>query len=349
MRTSLVIIGGKQIDIMTKQKVAVCFGCAGQSGSYLAELLLSKNYRVFGVIRRSSTNNLKNLINCLDNPNFSLEKGDVTDAHSVFHINNKHRPDELYNLAAQSHVGTSFEIPSFTMDTILKGTLNNLEWLRENPKCRMYTASSSEMFGFNYSVDPSTLENFQNEDTPMSPNSPYGVAKLAAHNLSKVYRESYDLHVSCGILFNHESARRGHDFVTQKIITHAVWYQGHCMYNLELGDIDSSRDWSHAKDMVNAMWLMLQQEEPDDYVVGSGITYTIREFVEKVRQKSGFRFPYTDNCRKYVRPLDVPYLRANPAKAKIVLGWKPAIDLDGIIDDMLEGAELERQHAFSCS
>lgn len=325
-------------------KTAIVYGSAGQSGSFLCELLLAKGYKTIGAIRRNSTPNLNNLTECIKNSNFSIEKVDITDAFSVFSVNNKYRPSEMYNLACQSHVGSSFSTPSSTIDVSVSGSLNCLEWLRQNKNCRYYFAASSELFGSSFDRDPITRERFQDEDTTMSPNSPYAIGKLAGFNLTRMYRESYNLHASSGVCFNHESRRRSDDFVTQKIIKYAV--NQPYRQPLKLGNINAYRDWSHAKDIVRAMWLILQKDAPDDYVIGSGQTHSIHDFIKCVSKKLDVIIPYTDNNQEFNRPNDVPYLRANPSKAKQVLGWSPEITFEEMIDDMIEGAR--EQYVLSC-
>ena len=299
-------------------RTAIVFGVTGQDGSYLAELLLEKNYRVIGVSRRSSTNNTERLTEVIDNNNFIFKEGDITDAFCVSNLIMKYKPEEIYNLAAQSHVGTSFTQASLTWDITAKGCLNILEAIIAiDNTIKFYQASSSEMFGSNLTERDG--EKFQDELTPFKPNSPYAVAKLAAHDLVRIYRESYNLHGSCGILFNHESERRGEKFVTRKItkwIGELVgWEKKHAIDvpitndrftcsetyedigipqermfldavrhpsfpKLRLGNLDAYRDWGHAEDYVYAMWLMLQQDTPDDYVIATGEAYSIRNFLE---------------------------------------------------------------------
>ena len=300
-------------------RTAIIFGVTGQDGSYLAELLLKKNYRVIGVSRRSSTDNTERLTEVINNSNFTFQEGDITDAFCVGNFIMEYRPNEVYNLAAQSHVGTSFTQASLTWDITAKGCLNILEAIIAiDNSIKFYQASSSEMFGSNFTHDGD--DKYQDESTKFSPNSPYAVAKLAAHNLVRVYRESYNLHGSCGILFNHESERRGEKFVTRKItkwigeftnwekesaidfsstnnrFTFDDTYENigipqermflDAMRNpsfpkLRLGNLDAYRDWGHAEDYVYAMWLMLQQDVPDDYVISTGEAYSIETFLKR--------------------------------------------------------------------
>lgn len=334
-------------------KVALVFGVTGQDGSYLSELLLEKCYHVYGVARRTSTNNNSRLANVIDNSNFELLAGDVTDATSVRRIIDRTQPDEVYNLAAQSHVGTSFDEPAHTFAVVAGGTLNILEALRESkPDARYYQASSSEQFGASrtnmkrvFDVNPDSNNpyryGFQDENTPFKPQSPYAVAKVAAHNLSCLYRSAYRLHTSSGILFNHESSRRGETFVTKKITKYvARLYQALNRHEqipkLKLGNIDAKRDWGYAPDYVYAMWLMLQQDEPDDYVIATGETYSVEDFLEKAF------FVVSANWKDHVeideslfRPAEVSYLLGNPAKAREKLGWEPSVTFGELVKIMV--------------
>ena len=306
-------------------KTAVVFGVTGQDGSYLTDLLLSKEYRVIGVARRSSVDTTERLDQNIKNKDFVLVEGDITDGFCVSDIINKYDPDEVYNLAAQSHVGTSFKQPTLTWDVTAGGCLNILEAIRVSPRVddiKFYQASSSEMFGKSFTLqsedcsvgdslitqETTTTHKYQDEDTAFMPQSPYAIAKLAAHHLVRNYRDSYGIHASSGILFNHESERRGENFVTRKITKwigkfvnwlnnnnlaahqltkttetcEKIYASGHqeSFSKLRLGNLYARRDWGHAKDYVRAMWLMLQQEEPDDYVVATGETHSVEEFLE---------------------------------------------------------------------
>ena len=320
-------------------KTAIIFGVTGQDGSYLTELLLEKNYYVVGVARRVSTDNTSRILHLLDHPAFELQLGDITDTFSIYNILSEYSPvAEVYNLAAQSHVGTSFEQPGLTWDVTGKGVLNILEGVSAvTPEAKFYQASSSEMFGD--SVTNLHGESFQNENTPFNPQSPYAIAKLAGHHAVRLYRESYGLHASCGILFNHESERRGDKFVTRKI---TKWigdnYDSLGENKLDLGNLYAERDWGHARDYVYAMWLMLQQEESDDYVVCTGETRTVEEFlVEAFRCINIWDYKeYVGIDEDLIRPAEVDYLRGDCSKARDVLGWKPKISFEQLVEIMVE-------------
>ncbi len=301
-------------------KTAIITGITGQDGSYLAELLLEKGYRVIGLKRRTSLINTDRVDHFYNHENFQMEFFDLNDTSSIWNLINKYQPDEFYNLAAQSHVRVSFDIPENTVDGIAMGTLRILNAIKSlKPNCKFYQASSSEMYG-DSPLYP------QNENTPFSPASPYACAKLFAHNLVNNYRESYNLHASSGILFNHESPRRGETFVTRKITLAAARIKLGIQNKLYLGNLDAKRDWGFAGDYVKAMWLMLQQETPGDYVVATGETHTVREFLEEV-------FDYAElDINKHVeiderlfRPHEVPVLQGDYTKAKEVLKWEPEI------------------------
>lgn len=346
---------------------SLVWGVAGQDGSYLSELLLSLDYQVYGVIRRTSTEASLWRINHLSkNPNFHLIEGDITDAHCVNQIQSEVKPDEIYNLAAQSHVGTSFKQPQYTFNTIVNGTLNVLEWLRLNKGVRFFHAGSSEMFGsafscgYNYYDDdviehfndkteaPKDIKNiFQNEDTPFMPCSPYACAKLAAHKLVDVYRKSYGLFACSAITFNHESYRRGEKFVTKKI---TQWFAKNRLKilsnlnnppKLELGYVLSCRDWMHAKDAVKAFHLMMQNKTPKDYIVATGQTYSIEHFLHKVihvifRGTINPEILYKTNIEEYMRPLEVNYLNGDSSLIRKELGWSPTVDINGLIEEMVQ-------------
>lgn len=294
-------------------KTAVITGITGQDGSFLAELLLSKGYEVVGLARRTSMEDKKfyNIQHLLKNTNLIIENGDLTDPSSLWRVVSDYMPDEFYNLAAQSHVGYSFEAPESTMQINATGVLNCLEAIRNIfPNTRFYQASTSEMFGDNTNAP-------QNENTVLSPVSPYACAKVAAHNLVVNYRKAYDLHASSGILFNHESDRRGEQFVTRKITKAAARIKLGLQNELRLGNLDARRDWGYAKEYVEAMWLMLQQDKPDDYVIGTGKTNTIREFISCVSEIADYdimKHVVIDD--KFIRPSEVPLLLADPSKAK---------------------------------
>lgn len=322
------------------KKVALITGISGQDGSYLADLLLSKGYEVHGIVRRSSSFNTGRLQHLIENPEiynktFFFHYGDLTDYTTIANIIEKHQPDEVYNLGAQSHVRVSFDAPVFTGETVGIGTLNVLEAIRAfeargGKKIRYYQASSSEMYGKVQEVP-------QKETTPFYPRSPYGCAKAYAHYLTVNYRESYGIHASCGILFNHESPRRGETFVTRKI-TRAVGriYQG-LQKKLYLGNLDALRDWGFAGDYVEAMWLMLQQDEPDDYVIATGKMISVREFCQKAFARYSMNYEdYVEIDPKYYRPAEVDQLLGDSTKAREKLGWQPKIDIDGLIAMMAD-------------
>lgn len=317
-------------------KTALITGITGQDGSYLADLLLEKKYNVVGLYRRSSSQNFSRISHILHNPNFSLEEFDLTDPSGTNFIVRKYQPDELYNLGAQSHVGTSFKQPSTTFEIDAVGVINLLEAIKNySPHTRFYQAGTSEMFGRNY--DEKDGYKYQSELTKMLPQSPYGVAKLAAYHMVQIYRSAYNLYCCCGILFNHESPRRGENFVTRKITK----YIGQLINKkhrglLELGNLDAHRDWGHAADYVEGMFLMLQQNNPDDYVLATGETHSVKEFLV-----SSFNFVNLDYKEHTIinenlfRPAEVDYLRGDPSKAIDVLGWKRTYDFNGLIQDMI--------------
>jgi len=303
------------------ERVALITGVTGQDGSYLAELLLEKGYKkVVGLRRRTSTFNTERVEHIYDNPRFWMEWGNMTDSHSLWRVVTRWKPDEIYNLAAQSHVRVSFDVPEETLDVVAMGTLKLLNVCKEVlPEARIYQASSSEMYGDNPDVP-------QDEETRMTPASPYACSKLFAHNLCRNYREGYNMHISCGILFNHESPRRGETFVTRKITQAAARIKLGKQEILELGNLEAKRDWGHAKDYVYGMWLMLQQDKPDDYVLATGETHTVKEFLEEVFAHAGLSVEKHVRINpKYFRPHEVPLLLGNPEKAKKKLGWEPKI------------------------
>ncbi len=319
---------------------AVIFGVTGQDGSYLSELLLEKGYYVVGVARRTSTSNTSRIDHLLENKNFIVESGDILDFANIHDILWRHHADEVYNLAAQSHVGISFNQPLLTWDITAKGCLNILESIAKLSKQpRFYQASSSEMFGDQYTTSESG-DKYQSEDTLFNPQSPYAVAKLAAHKMTELYRKIHDLHASCGILFNHESERRGENFVTRKISKYISTFDPFSRHNskLYLGNLDSCRDWGHAKDYVRAMWLMLQQDKPDTYVIATGITHSVRDFVIEAFRCVGVddyeRFVEID--QKQIRPSEVPYLKGDCSKAKETIGWMPEISFEDLVSIMVQ-------------
>ena len=299
-------------------KTAIISGITGQDGSYLAEFLLNKGYKVIGLKRRTSLINTDRVDHVYDHDNFHLEYFDLNDVGSIYRLLNTYKPDEFYNLAAQSHVRVSFDIPEHTVDGIAMGTLRILNAIKEiTPGTKFYQASSSEMFGDNPQVP-------QIETTALQPASPYACAKVFAHNLVRNYRHSYGLHLSSGILFNHESPRRGETFVTRKITLAAARIKLGLQDNLYLGNLDAKRDWGYAGDYVEAMWLMLQQDNPDDYVIATGETHTVKEFLKEVFSHAKLDVDkYVKIDKRLFRPHEVPVLLGDPSKAKKVLNWKP--------------------------
>ncbi len=328
-------------------KRALVTGITGQDGAYLAELLLSKGYEVWGIIRRSSSFNTGRIDHLYQPPQaegarLRLVYGDLTDASSINQILMKVQPTEIYNLGAQSHVKVSFDVPEYTCDTVAMGALRILEGMRQlNIDARYYQASSSEMFGL-------AKEDPQNEQTPFHPRSPYAVGKVFAYWMTINYRESYGFHASNGILFNHESPKRGETFVTRKISRAAARIKKGLQDKLYLGNLDAKRDWGYAGDYVEAMWRMLQQDEPDDYVVATGETHSVREFVEAAFSHVGLDWrDYVEIDPRYFRPAEVEYLRGDPSKAKRQLGWEPKVSFRGLVRMMVEAdlKELEEGQA----
>ena len=314
-------------------KKAFISGITGQDGSYLAELLLRKGYFVVGLKRRTSLICTERIDEIYHNPNFKMEYWDLNDASATYRLLLKYKPDEFYNLAAQSHVRVSFDVPEDTVLGIVNGTLRILEAIRNvHPTCRFYQASSSEMYGDN----PNVPEMGYDEKSRLMPASPYACAKVFAHNLVRNYRMSYGLHASSGILFNHESPRRGETFVTRKITLAAANIRLGHQDHIELGNLDAKRDWGHAKDYVEAMWLMLQQDIPDDYVIATGETHSVEEFLEEVWACAELGDPkrHLKINEKYFRPQEVPYLLGNNSKAKRVLGWQPKYNFAALAEDM---------------
>ena len=299
-------------------KIALITGVTGQDGSYLAELLLNKNYKVVGIKRRTSIISTSRIDHLFENPNFILEYGNLNDSGCLHRLLMKHEPDEIYNLAAQSHVRVSFETPEETADFVAMGVLRLLEATRNIcPKAKFYQASSSEMFGDNPELP-------QNESTRLMPASPYACSKVFAHNLCRNYRESYGMFISSGILFNHESPRRGETFVTRKITTAAAKIKLGLQDKLYLGNLDAKRDWGYAGDYVEAMWLMLQQESPDDYVVATGETHSVKEFLTIVFEYAGIEIDkHVEIDERLFRPHEVPLLLGDYSKAKMNLDWEP--------------------------
>lgn len=339
-------------------KKVIITGITGQDGSYLAELLLAKGYEVHGVHRRSSSPNFSKLYSSVAHKNFNLVEGDICDPFFVSRLIEAVSPDEYYNLAAQSHVATSFEQPSYTWEATGTAVLYALEAIRTvKPSTKFYQASSSEMFGKNYSeeeyggVGGSSYYKFQDENTPFLPQSPYAIAKLAGHHLVRNYRDSYKIFACSGILFNHESERRGDNFVTRKITKWLGEYiaseKSEEFPKLRLGNLDARRDWGHAEDYVRAMWLMLQQETPDDYVVATGESHTIKEFLVEAFGSQGLNWEdHVVIDPKFYRPAEVDFLRGISKKARNKLSWKPEISFTELVERMvnsdLEKARLQR-------
>jgi GDPmannose 4,6-dehydratase len=320
-------------------RTAIITGITGQDGSYLAEYLLSKEYNVIGLYRRSSINNCERVNHLLDYENFSLEEFDLTDPSDCSRILEKHQPDELYNLAAMSHVATSFHQPSTTFEIDTIGVINLLEGIRcRSSHTKFYQASTSEMFGKNYSID-NNGEKYQDEDTPLVPQSPYAVAKLASHRMLQIYREAYGLYACSGILFNHESPRRGENFVTRKITK----YIGRLVNNkisknnkLKLGNILASRDWGHAKDFVQGMHMMLDSDIADDYVLCTGKTHTVQDFLELSFKT--VNLDYKDHIEidsELYRPAEVNYLKGRCGKATKALGWVHHTSFEELVNEMV--------------
>ena len=313
---------------------ALITGISGQDGSYLAELLLSKGYEVWGLLRRHSVpeNQTRRLEEIGILGDINLVYGDMTDLPSLLHILKDVNPDEIYNLAAQSHVRISFDQPAFTTHTDAVGVLNLLEAMRLMcPDARMYQAGSSEMYGNECDAD-----GYRREDTLMRPVSPYGCAKLYAFNLCRTYRTSYDMFVSNGILFNHESPRRGLNFVTNKVVDGAVKIRKGKQLELALGNLNATRDWGHAKDYVRAMWMMLQHDEPDDFVCAMGESHSIKELCAEVFGQ--VELDYQDHVtidRKYFRPTELHDLKGDSSKLRRVLGWEPEYTFQGMIEEMV--------------
>ena len=339
---------------MSKNKVALIFGVTGQDGSYLSEFLLKKNYIVNGVIRRSSSINTYRVDHIYQDPHeknyrFRLHYGDITDSSSVSSIIKKTKPNEIYNLAAQSHVAVSFEVPEYTANADALGTLRILEAIKFHKlekKTKFYQAGTSEMYGKVQKIP-------QNEKTNFYPQSPYGVAKLYAHWITKNYREAYKIFACNGILFNHESPRRGETFVTKKIVSALCKIKEGKQKKLFLGNLNAKRDWGHARDYCLAMWKILQQKKPDDYVIATGKQYSIKEFINITSKKIGLKIfwkgkglnekAYNEKgisiieCDKnYFRPLDVNTLLGDAKKARKILKWKPRENLNSLIDEMIK-------------
>jgi GDPmannose 4,6-dehydratase len=330
-------------------KKAFLTGITGQDGSYLAELLLSKGYEVHATLRRNSTFTSQRIDKILGDPNLKIYHGDLCDSSNVNRLLSRIEPEEIYNLGAQSHVGVSFEVPEYTAETTGLGVLRILDAIRDlGISTKFYQASTSELFGGFPETAP------QNEQTPFYPKSPYGVAKLYAYWMTVNYREAYNIHASNGILFNHESPRRGETFVTKKITKAVARIKKGTQSELRLGNLDAKRDWGHARDYVEAMWLMLQQEKPGDYVIATGETYSVRDFVTHafaiveieltwegvglkelgIDGKTGRTLVRVDE--KYFRPTEVDLLWGNSSRARKELNWKPKYDFETLVREMVE-------------
>ncbi len=321
---------------MPQEKRALITGITGQDGSYLAELLLDKGYTVHGVIRRSSSFNTGRLDHIYQDPHESgrrlvLHYGDLTDGSCLRHILSASQPHEVYNLGAQSHVRVSFDQPEYTFDVVAAGTLRLLEAIRDlGQEVRFYQASSSEMFG-------DTPQAPQNEETPFRPASPYALAKVAAFQQATLYRKAYDMFAANGILFNHESPRRGETFLTRKVTRAAARIKLGLQDKVYLGNLDASRDWGYAPEYVEAMWLMLQQNEPDDYVVATGETHTVREFVSAAFDKLDLDWrEHVVFDPRYLRPAEVPYLCGDASKIERRLGWRAKTSFDELVQVMVD-------------
>ena len=344
---------------LRKRKTAIIFGITGQDGSYLAELLLKKNYIIHGVKRRSSSANTERIDHLFDSLNFTsknffIHYGDISDGTSTLSIINKVKPDEIYNLAAQSHVRVSFDVPEYTADITALGSLRILEAIRilKLKKTKYYQASSSEMYGL------VKKRNSLNELTPFHPRSVYGVSKVFAFHAAVHYREAYGIFASNGILFNHESPRRGPTFVTKKIVQGLVRIKKGYQKKLTLGNLYAIRDWGHAKDYAISMWKILQYKKPDDWVIATNKETTVKKFVEKVAKKLDIKLKWTGKGerekgidqeskkiiveidKKYFRPSEVDFLKGDFSKAKKLLKWKPIYNTDDLIEDMIS-SELE--------
>ena len=324
-------------------KKAIIYGVTGQDGSYLSELLLSKEYTVYGITRRTSVDNTLRINHLSNKNNFILLQGDVTDTSSIYRLLNEVQPDEVYNLAAQSHVGTSFEQPLLTWNVTGQGCLNILEVIRQmGNRPRFYQASSSEMFGDQYNLD-NNREKYQDEKTRFAPQSPYAIAKLAGHSAVSLYRRSYGLFACGGILFNHESERRGERFVTRKIsryVADLYWatQTGRSIPKLKLGNLAARRDWGHAEDYVEAMWMMLQQDEPMDFVIATGETYSVEDYLKEAFKCINIieYMDYAEVDENLRRPSEVPYLRGIADKAKRRLDWKPKTGFKQLVSRMVQ-------------
>lgn len=326
-------------------KTALITGINGQDGSYLAEFLLKKGYNVYGTIRRNSspeynTTRVDHIFNKVN-----LVYADLTDMSSLVSVLQTAKPDEIYNLAAQSHVRVSFDAPIYTAEATGLGTLNLLEAIRLTcPKARVYQASSSEMFGNTIDED-----GFQRETTQLNPVSPYGCAKVFSYNICNNYKNSYGMHISNGILFNHESPRRGINFVTNKVVNGAVDIKQGRKNNLTLGNLAASRDWGHAKDYVKAMWLMLQQDEPDNYVCSTGVSHTVQDLVDYTFGVLGVDTKLVNTAQKFERPEELEHLKGDSTKLRTKLGWEPTYTFETMLDEMIFVAANKRDENIDTS
>lgn len=313
-------------------KRALISGINGMDGSYIAELLISKGYEIYGVIRRSSQRNFKNIQHLIDNDSINLIGGDLADQASIFNAINISRPEELYNLGAQSFVGESWNQAEYTCDVTGLGALRIFDTARRfNKDIKIYQASSSEMYGLANGISP------QNENTPMIPRSPYAAAKLLAHNLARIYRESYDMNIWCGICFNHSGPRRGIEFVTRKVSDGVARIKLGLNDELILGNLDSKRDWSDARDMVRGMHLMLQTDDPDDYVLASGESHSIKELIEIAFNRANLDWEdYVIIDKNLYRPAELHELKGDYSKAKKELGWEPKITFKEMVEEMVD-------------
>jgi len=320
------------------KKTALITGISGQDGSYLSEYLLSKGYEVHGIIRRHSIS--ENQDGRIKDLNVITHYGDLLDIPSLNRIISEVLPDEVYNLGAQSHVRVSFDIPAFTIQTNAIGVLNMLEVCRANvPNVKFYQASSSEMFGNSIDEDGT-----QRLTTPLNPVSPYGCSKVLGYNLVRHYRNAYNMHCCNGILFNHESPRRGSNFVTNKIVKSAVEIKKGLLKTLELGNLDSSRDWGHAHDYVRAMHMIVNHDVADEFIVATGEAHSVRELCEFVFSRLGMDYrDYVVQNPKFMRPEELKYLKGDPSKARKVLGWEPSYTFESMFDEMI-GCWMEKTH-----
>ena len=313
-------------------KTALITGINGMDGSHLADFLLEKGYKVYGMERHSSIKNRTNTKHLKNNENFEFITGDLTDSTSLLSVLSTSQPDEVYNLGSQSFVAESWNTPEQTSNVTGLGSLRILDAIRTlNMNTKFYQASTSELFG-------RMIENPATERTPFYPRSPYGVSKLYAHWITKNYRESYDMFNTCGILFNHESERRGHQFVTRKISDGVAKIHHGLQDFITLGNLEAKRDWGYAPDYVESMWLMLQQDKPDDFVIATGKTHTIRDFLDSAFDVIGIRNweKYVKQDPRFMRPAEVDVLRGDASKAKYELGWTPKTDLQGLVKNMVE-------------